>query len=118
MELIIDRSKWIRGAASDDTWLLRARDGHMCCLGFYALACGLTEDQIRNVPGPLDAFPNGISSDDNDNCFINTPGEWLLSDIDRARLISYNDDSHVSDQEREEKITKIFAKHGVTVKFV
>lgn len=57
--LTIERAKWRRGgdAGYSDmgpTKLLN-RHGFMCCLGFDAIACGLTEDIIRdkNYPSSL-----------------------------------------------------------------
>jgi hypothetical protein len=54
--LTIDRSKWRRGGSMDyelrgPTRLLNEK-GYMCCLGFDALACGLTPDDIRNAIDP------------------------------------------------------------------
>lgn len=48
--LTIDCDTWLRGYQSE----LRDGDGHMCCLGFDALACGFAPDQIRGHSSPLD----------------------------------------------------------------
>lgn len=58
-KLIIDRSKWRTGHTAENatgqgfTALLNDQ-GFMCCLGFYSLACGYTEEEIRGVGEPQD----------------------------------------------------------------
>lgn len=105
-QLEIDRTKWYRGNKYLDSRLLSARG--MCCLGFYALACGLEEVEILNK-----SYPN---ADDKRN------PEWLFeSYLDRnfnEILAQINDSSLTSDAEKEKKITRIFAEHGVEVTFV
>lgn len=50
--LTIDRSKWNRGKKGPGACLMLNEVGMMCCLGFDALACGLTESQIMGVGTP------------------------------------------------------------------
>lgn len=60
MDLIIDRAKWLRGtAAVRGSYLLRKEDGKMCCLGFLALACGYTKEEIRGKSSPSDLVSVG-----------------------------------------------------------
>jgi hypothetical protein len=109
MNLVIDRKRWLRGEGAHDSKLLRPSDGKMCCLGFYGLACGLSADQICGAGSPRTAL-GGLAM---------WPA-WMrmaaaashLSD-DAADLMEINDD--VGDESR---IAAIFAKHGVTVRFV
>jgi hypothetical protein len=109
MELVIDRSKWLRGEG-DKSALLRASDGKMCCLGFYCLAVGLTENQIRNKGFPQYLYDNPLEK---------TEGKWLVDGgMDVIFLTDYNDSGALPEKVREEKLTEIFATHGVTVKFV
>jgi hypothetical protein len=118
MELVIDRSKWIRGKGGAASCLLCPSDGKMCCLGFYSLACGLTEKQIKGAATPVSLGMEG------DNPLNNTEGSWLLREgvnshtLEAKELMALNDDSSISDQVREDEITRIFATRGVTVKFV
>lgn len=49
--LTIDRSIWLRGEGAMSSYLL-SRDGKMCCLGFDALACGLTKGMIYDRRSP------------------------------------------------------------------
>lgn len=44
MELVIDRSKWVRGPNGHSCLL--NDDGKMCCLGFLALADGMLPEEI------------------------------------------------------------------------
>jgi len=85
----------------------------MCCLGFDAINEGFTETEIENVYEPcyLENKIEGITiKANNDNYFINTQVSW---DLMRA-----NDDESCFEEEREEKITKLFAKIGRKVEFI
>lgn len=107
MKLTIDRTKWLRGAGCEPSRLLRKEDGKMCCLGFYAKACGLTDDDIVGQPNP-----SGVNRALPDEML------WLFGQQNNSdeclRLMEENDSSEVS----ESKISEIFAKNGVEVEFV
>jgi len=54
--LTIDRDRWRRGGIRRNhthgpTYLLND-EGYMCCLGFDALACGVTPYEMRGAYGP------------------------------------------------------------------
>ena len=114
-KLIIKRSEWLRGE-SETSFLLRSSDGKKCCLGFYALFCGLQKKDIIN----LEAKRN----------VRNWPGDeeylqacWLFDNNFREsqdcdRLIEINDDSFISEEKREKLISEIFASHDVEVEFI
>lgn len=138
MKLVIDRSKWLRGEGSERSFLLRSTDGKMCCLGFFGLACGLTAERITDVGAPTD-IPVEIGSI---GCFgvasgspVSARREWMrnvpeaeaLFDGERKynssvicnKLMSTNDlNVSLSEAEREQKITALFAEMGVEVVFV
>ncbi len=123
---VIDRARWHRGKGSQGSRLqippLREQTspeiygnctpGNRCCLGFYAIAVGLSEASIIDfsTPGSLHRnlhtfFPEWARSD---------------SDVDSdaiTKLVQLNDDLTIGDKARERAITEIFAKHGVTVTF-
>lgn len=61
----------------------------------------------------LDNDLNSLFQHINNNHVIETVGS---SDLFRAYDI--NDDRELSDSEREERLTKIFTKHGIEVEFV
>lgn len=112
MELIIDRKTWYRG--HQGSRLLR-HDGMKCCLGFYALACGMAEEKILNAASPFDVIgwrdPDG-----------KTEGQWLFDGpIDNSSscqvLMTVNDDAN-DEEYRERLIAERFAQHGVKVKFI
>jgi hypothetical protein len=84
MKLTIDRKKWLRGTG--DSFLLSPRDGKMCCLGFYALACGLTENDIRDQLTPVGVYKQHDKR----------MPEWLFGGIhgcsaDGVKLMDVND---------------------------
>ena len=112
-KLIIDRKKWYRGRGASGSSLLLS-DGTMCCLGFYALSCGKTEDDISGKQ----LFAVG----QNTNCLVSAKGEaaWLGRKREGlcVGLASINDDVFISQQTRESQISEIFENNGVKVKFI
>lgn len=140
MKLVIDRSKWLRGEGSEKSFLLRSTDGKMCCLGFFGLACGLTAERITDVDAPTDIPVEigviGVSARrESVEIGISARREWMrnvpeaeaLFDGERKynssvicnQLMSTNDlNVSLSDAEREQKITALFAEMGVEVVFV
>lgn len=131
MKLEIDRSKWLRG--DSDSALLRTQDRKMCCLGFFALACGLTEDDIENCGEPHQPFEENPrlqvhevmakvieveteerESNDGSISEVHTYSETNLS----SRLMRVNDDIELLETTREQQITELFAMVGVEVSFV
>lgn len=143
MKLIIDRSKWLRGTG-DGTLL--DHEGKMCCLGFFARACGYNDDQIVAHADPTQMmsetalysgkskFPQWLTRYDQDQM------KWL-SQTPESALVSTNDkEFHLQDhvahgsfvtveqeaemkatfeRDREKKIAKLFREHGgVEVVFI
>lgn len=109
--LRIERKFWGRGHETGG-YLLREDDSQrMCCLGFYAIACGLSKKAIRGV-----GTPEGVSH----RAKIRNKAAWNLlfdRETDVFRLTRNNDDG-TSDTEKESLIKKGFAKLGVKVRFV
>lgn len=120
MKLIIDRKKWNGGAEPSVSKLL-TDDGRMCCLGFYCLAVGKTEDEILGRTMP--------------NMLMNKKGLELLLDKSGASNDLVLKLSHVNDMDvnvyegieptfnwtlsqREAKITKLFKQMDVEVEFI
>ena len=108
MRLTISRERWLRGEPNE-SWLLRPEDRKMCCLGFLALACGATEEQIteRATPMSVHSFPVAA----------HPVFSQLLRGKDNAviakQLMTTNDDNP-----NEEKLTTLFWQIGVDVEFV
>jgi hypothetical protein len=118
MKFTIDRAKWFRGQGSDASALLRA-NGQRCCLGFYAQACGLTDNQIMDKTAPNHV--GLIGKDEWDNILLTNsfPNQsWMQHSKDARDLIIVNDSMHVSGADREKRITEIFSKKGIEVEFV
>ena len=114
MKVTIDRSKWLRGEGEDKSYLLRATDGKMCCLGFLGLACGLTEDEIRDCDTPLDTrkyykFPAGLLRQTEDGVWVNS--------IFSGLLMGFNDSEEYSEEEREAELTQLFKLIGIELEF-
>ncbi len=88
-------------------------DGKMCCLGFAAKKCNLSEKEIKGHGAPSDVV-------DFDNlgkmeCFLNKEGE---DNRITNQLMLVNDSEGYKDQtKREERIIKLFAKLGTKVIF-
>jgi hypothetical protein len=102
----IPRKKWYRGKGNDS--LLYNKDNNLyCCLGFYAKACGLTDDEIEGVAGPAELT------------FIEKVwNSFLLEDYREANaLMNANDSIILGSDVREHKIKDIFKSHNIEVKF-
>lgn len=104
---VIDRSKWHRGTAAGSR-LLRLDNGKMCCLGFYALACGLTPEAIQD-----ECLYRQLSIE----AQAELPHELLEKALHQF-LVMTNDSPELSDHRREKLITDNFATIGVAVEFI
>ncbi len=109
MELIIKRSKWLRGEPSN-SWLIREGDNKQCCLGFLGQACKIPKEQLLGNPSPEHTFkkywPAGLINRDGENSKIC----W--------NLMRTNDSKRLKDPQREKSLKKQFKKIGINVKFV
>jgi hypothetical protein len=113
--LTIQRSKWRRGGdrgwsrdsqiGSGPTRLLND-EGFMCCLGFDALACGLTEDQIRNRHYPSSLVSVGAVAEDSDYAKTRTKERDHRRDDSEAAAAAANanDDRDLSEPNREQAV--------------
>jgi hypothetical protein len=110
-ELVIDRRKWDRGNPDKYGGALLKEGGQMCCLGFYARACGLRKKDIFRIGMPINVRQEAP---------IRNKAAWnvLLHQEGIAnRLSRTNDNKQTSDQEKEIGIKKDFKKLGVKVTF-
>ncbi len=118
MRFEVRRSEWYRGWASQSALFVEeARrvkdepDRKRCCLGFFANACGLSDDQICDRSEPLyvpeDLVRNFASPD------------WLnLDPTLSVDMMIVNDDEGLSDEDREERLIVLFSKAGHEIIFV
>ena len=99
---VIDEGKWscARDSRSDQTLL--SKNGSKCCLGFLALACGATTKEIADE-GDLSRL--GLSN-------------FGLNGRVHDRAIAINDDWEMPFETKKEKLTELFKKRGIVVKFV
>lgn len=111
MKLTIDRPTWLRGEGGDASALLREKDGKMCCLGFYALACGMEKEDIVGRGGPRSVTMTTDTP-------LPEQMQWLMcgpaEHSGDATALMVENDNHA----KEERIAELFAKHGVEVEFV
>lgn len=115
MKLVIDRQKWLRGEGSSNSYLLRGKDRKMCCLGFLALQCGYTQDEIihkespSSVGGLVTKFPSGL---------VCLKRGITSNSIQCHRLMTCNDDELLSDEEREGQLIDLFHEIGIDIEFI
>lgn len=106
-ELTIYKSKWVRGNGHvggeffGNPELLN-RHNKMCCLGFLGKACGVTDDVMLYTVTPLDV-PGDKYPD-------LTREEW-------NKFISVNDNSLITDKQRQDRLRRMFNKIGYKVSF-
>jgi hypothetical protein len=97
--LTIQRSKWYRGQGSDESYLLNCA-GQMCCLGFDALARGLSAEDIE-----IAGDPSGVSFAPEfykEAMLVeNIKNGWLECNDAVTKAIEHNDDPGIADAERE-----------------
>lgn len=115
MNLIIDRSKWLRGEGVIPSKLVRTMDGKMCCLGFMGLACGVTREEMFNLSSPHQLSVSKALLFE--GVVVNYEGNYLITLIGRG-LFAANDSRIISEQERELQITRFFSSIGVEVSFI
>ncbi len=113
MDFVVDRKTWYRGKGGEESKLLRA-DGTRCCIGFVGQQCGIADIKLRGI-----AEVHGTSEDSR---VAESWPTWIQDDSgvndDIADAYAINDDEELSDVVREDKLSKLFAKHGDTIRFV
>ena len=117
--LTISESRWLRGIGDEDSYLKSPTEDKLCCLGFCALAAGYPINEITSIRQPADldppqkiieAFPFLLK----ERMHFGNYKAWIDSDVTNS-LMEINDDETISDDERKEKLTQVFADNGVTV---
>lgn len=116
---VIDRKLWKRGASGSSALLIEPvlyehdnvvkedpDQGKMCCLGFYAKACGLTDKQISGLTNYASLSKMAQRK---------IP---IAMREDEFRFINVNDGTSPHGKRREAKLIKLFAERGIKVKFV
>ena len=111
MDLVIDRTIWLRGEGAKASRLLR-NDGKMCCVGIYLEACGVPRGELLDR-STFYILPSAEKPDQ--ASWLDEPA-FSLAPSHATQLYAANDAEMCSD--REQTIAAIFAKHDVTVTFV
>lgn len=119
-EFTVDRKEWLRGSGIASSLLDRA--GKKCCLGFLAIACGHSPEDIFGVASPFAVFNQGdrylmpqvlIGDGTGNEEAIVTCDSWAC-----VKLMDINDDQCIDDDEREERLVKGFQTIGIKVNFI
>jgi hypothetical protein len=118
---VIDRERWLNGDNPErGRSVLRAESGAMCCLGFYAEACGLTPEQLDDVSDPSDIGGAGKAD-------VPLEMQWLVRRFGPGELDwmvpsdACNDLTWTNDMDtvfnREQAIERLFELRGIKVEF-
>ena len=111
MKLTIERERWSRGVR--EHFRLKNPDGTMCCLGFLGELCGVRQDLLKT-----DGIPRQEYSPDWPGwLFDELPGDYGSSHR-LYKMTMANDDTKISEEEREARVSAAFAEVGVEVEFV
>lgn len=126
----IKRSVWAR--ANKEGHLL-SQIGKKCCLGFYATACGLRDEDIFEIPLPSelnDIWSTSLSEEDivndtfdyiRDKCIEIHSGTLSYLNSLEDLLSNINDSDREgleTDQIKEDYITRLFKSIDIDVTFV
>lgn len=95
----IKRSKWATPSRTNDA-ALRTDENFLCCLGFVCEAAGVPRTKTKGVCMPNELVDIRVDG------LVGTKSRFSR----KAAII--NDDSSISDSEREAALTKLFAKSG------
>lgn len=110
--LRIERKFWGRGESGGSLLGIRPDNkGRMCCLGFYAKACGISRTEYENRAMPDEVTPNGVRK-------VRAWGLLLNNPKITQRLAAINDSINSNDLHKETRIKAVFSKLGVKVRFV
>lgn len=118
MKLVIDRSKWLRGEGSYNSYLLRATDKKQCCIGFLCEALGVPKDDLVAIKGSQRLIQHNLPA------WLMTPNDDLFcskkSDLFKAYALNdmyAGEPGYIDEANRELEITTLFARHGIEVEF-
>lgn len=136
MRFEVDRAKWFQGHGTAISALLLTKaavdepedEGKMCCLGFRALECGHSEDEIRGVQMPhmlrsavehsedwgafIQKYPT-IKHPDQKNTALHGEGTPLA-----LAIALVNDNQELSHDSKEAILRQLFRVAGDEIVFV
>lgn len=114
-EFTISLRRWLRGEGGSGSRLRRAIDSKKCCVGFYALACGVNAKKLTGLCEARELL--GETGLELPGMLKNVYGQMDDTHI-AGELYSVNDNRDSTDEEKITAITKLFRRIGVAVKFV
>lgn len=107
------RKKWLRGKGSMASALLW--NGKSCCLGFYSEACGISRKVMHSIATPADLA--AVSEQKSNVIWKTKLVRSGVNSISCQKLININDSSTTDDAFKEKKLTSLFKRLGIKVKF-
>lgn len=137
-KLTIDRKTW--GVGKEGGRLLNSKTKKLCCVGFYTKKCGFKNSEIENLGTPETLVYNYVTGLSDFGKLYDT-GKSKLSKINKiphrflrllpllednkethdnsicCELTSTNDSEVLDNPTREKKITSLFKKIKISVKF-
>ncbi len=121
----VDRATWLHGEGGKQSYLLRANDGKMCCLGFLGAACGIPSKGLlaRRSPSGCTKEYTSLWPEAIRNEF--PLGAEAGLDFDSSKVTKFGSDILMANDSqdimttvnREAQLTEYFAKLGIDVKF-
>lgn len=114
----VRRRYWFRGHGASDSRLLvpkpdRIKEQKCCCLGFCHVQAGVPEETLNAVPypGSVKGFVvKGLAR-------VSDAGRKLSTPFSK-KAAKINDDRHLTEPIREQRLTELFAENGKKIKFV
>lgn len=116
LKVTIDRSKWSRGRPSS----LANGMGEMCALGFVCTSLNIPKEHITGIGTPTtlaNYFPQYKKRLGQNNLLV-CRGNAAITSEAATSVISTNDSNNISEQEREERLIKLFDKLNIQLKFI
>lgn len=114
----INRATWLSGKlyADDNTVesLMRDHKGRMCCLGFYARECRIPAKSLTGKGTPLNLK---IEHRHKFHNLLAPSSDGIADSYLSGKLIEANDTMGLTPKKREERITELFRKAGIRVRF-
>jgi hypothetical protein len=108
-KLVIDRNIWLRGERN--SYLLRKSDKKKCCIGILMSSLlNIADDKILGKSTTI--------SNEQLVRLIPQKMEWLKNSSTMDEFYYINDNSTISDEEREKKLTELFAAQNIEVEFI
>ena len=111
--VVIERKKWLRGTPNQRMNFLLDTHGNQCCIGVYLSACGVPDTDLLNV-----GAANRLKAVKGESQWlVERRGTFCVPSDDADDLYNENDHNQHFQRASEKKITALFAKHDVEVKF-